>query len=107
MAYRYDPNVDPQFRLCTRSMRVARRYDPVSAKRGSDYCEILEWAGPGALKHAMRRFKVACKYGEVYPSGKRGRRGKQRRRALRGGTIELLRLERSGERVIASCRRPN
>lgn len=107
MAYRFDPRSETAFRLCTRSMKVARHYDPQSAARGSDYCEIMEWEGPGALKHAMRRFQVACKYGDIYPSKKRGRRAKQRRRSFRGGTIELTKIARDGTfKKIASCKRP-
>lgn len=107
MAYRFNPDAGTFFRICTRSRRVAKHYDPASYAKGSDYCEIIEWAGPGALAYALRRFKVACKYGQVFPAKARGRRSKQRRRNLRGGTIELIkRDERTGaEKMIATCKR--
>ena len=67
-----------------------------SGGRKPEVCEEIEWVGKHAASYAHHRFRVACKYGVVFPSANPRKRGKQRRRALRGGAIELLRVEDRG-----------
>lgn len=108
MAYKFTPDTETFFWICTHSRKAAKHIDPAGYKAGSDLCEMVGWAGPGALAHAMRRFKVACKYGQPYPAKGRGQRSKQRRRGLRGGTVELVkRNEQTGaSKIVATCKRP-
>lgn len=61
-------------------------------KRAPDFCEVISWDGPQAAQYAYRRFRVACQFGVVFPSEKAGKRKKQKRRFLRGGTVELLKV---------------
>lgn len=68
-----------------------------SGGRKPQVCEHIEWRTKrDNAAYAYRRFRVACKYGTIYPNPNPRKRGKQRRRALRGGEIELLRVENKG-----------